>query len=225
MAFPVIQNTASSSDSSDTMTHTVTLPSSITANNLLLVFFAMDGGEEVMIDTSYSGTNWSIYTRYISTYHTAGIIVKIAEGGGNDALQLTTDNAEAGSFIALQISGIITGIPISFSTPSYTTSSNMDPPSLTPGFGEQDYLWIVFGSLHNNICASGAPTNFGNLITSFCGGTGPGCSVASRSYRYGSHYDPGTFYSASGSWIAYTLTVNPIEAGGISIPMFAYYNF
>lgn len=226
MSFPIIQNATAGSNSTNTTDHSIVMPSGIQIGNLIIVFIAVDGNVKLFIDTAISGEDWTEAVETSTANLTIGLYWKIAAGDSTDALQITSDYSQMSSYISLTINNYLMGNPIRVSSSASGSSTNMNPPSLAPTYGANDYLWFVFGGIDNDLVATAAPTGFSDLRTSICNSTeGVGCSIASRQYNTGSSYDPPVFTSPNGPWVTCTVLINPLEASGISIPMFAYYNF
>ena len=220
MAFPQIRSDGYryGAETVNTTAHSISLPiNEIQADDLILVFFAIDSSEGLTIDTIISGINWVTETTYSTTNVTAGIFWKIAEGEGYDYLTINTAS-EMASFVSYTITGYRESEPITVSTSATGSSTNMDPPSLTPLYGGQDYLWFVFGAMDGFVSASAAPSNFSDLLTANnLEEDGCTCSVANRQYNTTSAYNPGTFTNSTGDWIAFTVIVNPAPPLGIGI--------
>lgn len=211
MAFPVVAARASGrTTASDTTTHAITLPTGISAGDLLVVVFACDGNPTISVNTGVSGANWNALTQgAYSNNVRSNVFWKIAEG--SDALTLTTPAGEQSSHVSLRITGgyTVTG------TSANGSSTNSNPPNHAGPDGTQDYLWVATRAGDSTVVATVAPTNYGNLQTLAAAGTG-GASVntAERSLN-ASAEDPGTFTSSSEQWVGFTLAVSPVAPGGI----------
>lgn len=209
MAFPVVAaRNSGRTTATNTTSHAITLPSGISAGDLLVVVFACDGNPTISVDTGVSGSNWNALTQGANgSIVSSNVFWKIAEGG--DALTLTTSASEQSSHVSLRITGgySVTG------TSANGSSTNSNPPNHAGHDGTQDYLWIATRAGDSTVLATVAPTNFANLQSLAAAGTG-GASVntAERSINSASQ-DPGTFTSASEQWVSYTLAVSPVNTG------------
>lgn len=225
MAFPQIRADGyrTGAETSNSTSHSVSLPTTeLEVDDLILVFFACDGSETLTIDTGISGSNWNIAAGYDSGYHTVGVYWKIAEGEGYDYLTINT-TSEMASYISYAIYDYRSGDPLDISTYASGSSTNMNPPALTPSYGSLDYLWIVIGFCDALPYATAAPTDFSDLLYAYGGSLySTTCSSATREYNTGSSYDPGTFTSSTADWISYTIVINPLPSLGIGINGFAY---
>lgn len=206
MAFPVVEARATGRTTAANVTsHPITLPSGITAGDLLLVVFSCDGNPTITVDTGASGTGWNALTQGANTtVVSSNVFWKIAEG--SDALTLTTSAGEQSSHASLRISGgySVTG------TSANGSSTNSNPPNHAGHDGTQDYLWIATRAGDSTVVATVAPTNFTNLQTLAAAGTaGASVNTAERSVNSASQ-DPGTFTSASEQWVSFTVAVSPV---------------
>lgn len=204
MAFPTVQTRAANrTTTTNTTSHAITLPTGITAGDVLVVVFSTDGSPTVSVNTGVSGTNWNTIGQASNgTIVTGAVFWKIAEG--SDALTLTTSASEQSSHVSLRISGanVVSG------TSANGSSTNSNPPLHTPSAGTQDYLWIATRSGDSTVVATVAPTSFTNLQTQAAAGTG-GASTNTAEYAFNaSSLDPGTFTSASEQWVSWTLAVH-----------------
>lgn len=129
---------------------------------------------------------------------------------------LTTDDAEQKCGRIWAISGA--------SDPTVTApeqgtwvdgSSNIDPPSLTPSGGSDDYLFIAFYAHNDTNLATGYPTNYDDnqatQATSSGGGSADG--VATRALTASSD-DPGAFTNSTNAAKGQTIAIYPVAAGG-----------
>lgn len=198
-AFPVVQATNSNTVSSNT-THVVSMPSGITAGDILIAFSTFDTNATV---TPSAG--WDVVS---STTNGAGlrlsILRKIAEG--SDTLTYTTGTSRTSAHAVYRIYSNDTTTLNGTAATGSSTSPN--PPNLDNGTS-QKFLWIAAAG--SATAFSGYPTNYsGNQINA---GTGNAhLSVATRSLEASSE-DPGTFTIASGVWVAQTLSID--EQAGI----------
>lgn len=206
MAFPVVAARATGrTTTTNTSSHAITLPSGITAGDLLVVVFACDGDPTISVDTGASGGGWNALTQGANgSTVSSNVFWKIAAGG--DALTLTTSAAEQSSHASFRITG---GYSVS-GTSANGSSTNSNPPSHSGPDGAQDYLWIATRAGDSTVVATAAPSSYTDLQTLAAAGTG-GASVntAERSLN-ASSTDPGTFTSGSEQWVAFTLAVSPI---------------
>lgn len=193
-AFAVVQSTSSNTVASNT-THAVTMPSGITAGDVLLAFSTFD--------TNAAATPSAGWTTINSTTSGAGlrfnVLRKIA--AGSDTLTYTTGAGVTSAHAVYRIYSNDT--TTQNGTAATGTSTTPNPPSLDNG-ASQKFIWIAAAGSTNAF--SGYPTNYSdNQINS---GTGNAhVSVATRSLEASSE-DPGTFTTTSGAWAAQTLSID-----------------
>ena len=221
MAFPIIQtyNTGSVEESTS---HYINLPSGINAGDLILVFFTCDGdGVAISVNTSSSGTKWTKLDEYSSLANTAACFSKIAES--SNTLELTTNSSESSTYIAYRISG--TGLSNPVVQYNEGGVANADPPSVTPIFGNKEYLWIVYGGFDGTVIPSAAPSGFTGLITEQSAyAEQPSSASAYDENQTGSAYNPGTFTSSSAYWVTFTVCIAPAGVDGIGFNNIAFYS-
>lgn len=182
----------------------ITLPSH-SAGNLLLVFIAMQAAQTT--STSQSGwTKIGEVTNDCTMAVWAGI-----SGVAQTPLTINTSASSATghtSYTVSNWSGQISDIGFASAT---GTSTNMNPPNLTPSQGGQEYLWLAAGAGGNGSSSgpTAAPTGFSNLQTRNTGSTlsthtGMGSAEQMLS---ASSLDPDAFTSTSAGWVSFTLSV------------------
>lgn len=207
MAVAVAARATGRTTASNTTSHAITLPTGISAGDLLLVIFSCDGNRTISVNTGVSGTNWTIGDSQTNgTIVTGAWVWKIAEG--SDALTLTSSGAEQSSHVSLRITGHDTTAPID-GTSANGSSTNSNPPSHTPANGSQDYLWIATRSGDSTVVATAAPSGYSNLQTQNAAGTGGASTNTAEKSSTASSEDPATFTSASEQWVSYTLAISP----------------
>lgn len=198
---------------SNTTSHAVTIPSG-DVGDLLVVALAVDGAPTISINTGASGAGWSRAGQASnSTTVTGDVFWKVAEG--SDALTLTTSASEQSSHVVYRIKEFGAGVETSNANGS---STNSNPPSLTPSWGSAETLWLVARMGDSTVQPTVAPTDFGGLVSIAAAGTG-GASAAMAWRKYeGSTLDPGTFTSTSEQWVSFTIAIQPASGDvGISI--------
>lgn len=210
MAFPTVATTNTSSETSQTTSHDVSLPASITAGDLLMIFFNTQ--ENPTITTP---TGWTLLKTLDASGGTARLATfyKTATGSEGATVVITTSTSWRSTHATMRISGW-SGTP-GVSSGATGDSGQADPDNLTPSGGAKDYLWIAFAGSNN---ASGgeftsAPTNYSNFLAQATSGTAVG--VASRQLNASSE-NPGTFGGTLGRWGAATIAISPEAAAGPS---------
>jgi len=202
-AFPyIVTQSTGRTSTTDTTSHSITMPTGITAGNLLICIFSVDGAPTF---TASSGWTQLGQARY-STVVTQAIFYKVAVGG--DTLTITTSVAEQSSHIVLRIAGAgstITG------TPANGSSTNSNPPSHNAG-SSQKYLWVATRGGDSTIVPTAIPTNYSSWTQYAAAGTGgASTSTATRQYEITTE-DPGTWTVATEEWVCWTLAIPPATA-------------
>lgn len=204
--FPTVAGTRTGALYENATSHPIDLPLNITAGEMLVVVFSVDGDPDVTVNTGISGNNWTKLGQAINGTAVVGAIFwKIAEG--NDVLTLTTSNTQRNSYISYRIRDAIS---IS-GTSANGSSTDSNPPNHVAPNGTNNYLWIATRSGDDLVVATAAPTNYSNMFTIGSGAGGSGgatTNTAIRSLNAASE-DPGTFTSASEQWVSYTLAIQP----------------
>lgn len=202
MAFPTVAATNTSTQASST-SHTVNLPASIAAGDLLLIFFGYNNSADDVTTPSgwtqfFNVTNGGRFYAYY----------RVADGGEGSTVTITSGTSGISQHNSYRITGY-QGTPESAT--ALGASTTPDPPNLTPSWGADDTLWIAATHPVNSAADLTAPTNYGGLIqtapTSFQVGS------ANRQLNAASE-NPGTFANASNSvWEAATVAIQPAVAG------------
>lgn len=216
MAFPVVATTNTSENATATTSHTVSLPASLAAGDLLIVFFVNEDDTTV---TTPSG--WSVLKSMLETGGATSkttIFYKTSDGGEGSSLAITTSSSRVSTHAAYRITGW-SGTP-EVSTGATSTTGEANPDSLTPAGGAKDYLWIVVAGKRNTTSVSGYPTNYtgSQLFIADDGALGgSSITVATRGLNSAGPEDPGSFaHSDTGFWTACTIAVSPAAGGSTS---------
>jgi hypothetical protein len=200
--FPVVEAWASGRTTTvDTSNHAITLPAGIVAGQKLVVLFSCDGAPTC----STTSTGWvKVGQASNTTVVTGAVFEKIATG--SDALTINTTSPEQSSHISARVSNAGT----LYATSANGSSTNSNPPSLTPAGGSNDYLWLSTRSGDSTVLATVAPANFSHLQSLAAAGTsGASSNVAERPFT-GTVLDPGTFTSLTEQWVSWTIAIAPV---------------
>src|SRR4030042_1058191 len=207
MAFPTIISRSQNTDAANTLTHPITMPSSILAGDLVIICFSVDASETPTVTT---GTNWQTMVAVDNSTDTLAVFYKFYYVDGPETVVVTTTN-EMASHICFQIrnyhrSGL--SFPLSVCSSTSGSSTNADPPSHTPLYGTADYLWIIVCGHNSTVVASACDSNFSNLTTQAGVSTlSASISVANRSYNTGIAYNPAAFTTTQEQWCAVTIAI------------------
>lgn len=209
--FPAVQERAWGRNTSNSTSHTITMPSGIEVGDLLLIIFSSDGNPTASI----SSGNWTKISQDSNTTEvTQAVFWKTAEG--SDTATVTTTASEQSSHVVFRIDNA--------STPTLTfangAAGTIDPPTHTPA-GSDKYLWLTGMSMDDggpNISA--APTNYTSLlIQPENAGTSSVKMAVSERVLEASSENPGTYTtSAAENWVASTIAVPPEAADPDTTP-------
>lgn len=205
MTTPTVETRATSTHAPATTSHSVTMPSGITVGDLLVVAFSFNAGT---IATASASSDWTELedSSVVSSGPSLAIFYKIAEG--SDALTVTTSTGASSSCVALRISDA-SDIEVASSPISDSSSTNADPPSISPDADAQDYLFIaVMAAIASSLTAG--PSGYSNFTTVTSTGTSVTSSnvaTAEKETDAQASENPGAFTSALDPWIAQTIAI------------------
>jgi hypothetical protein len=218
--FPTVESMTTNTFSSTTTTHNVTMPATVMAGDLLIVFFTNDGNATVTTPSGW--TAMGTLTRDI--YARGSVYAKIANGteGGTTVNFITsaTEQAAAQTYRILGASwygSITNGIALQSYDPG-TTTTTPNPPSLSPPWGAADSLWIAYaaGSSWTSVNSYPASYTNGTHTISSTGTAGASTSTARRQLN-AENENPGAFtMSVSASGVVFTVAVRPLNCGAVS---------
>jgi hypothetical protein len=221
MTAPVVAAVNASIEGSDTTSHTISLPASISTGDLLIFYFVVDGAPTItgpagwgeLFNEAYSNSSFSHACYYLES----------PSGSDSDPV-VTTSDGQISSSRSWRITGHedpATQAPEANTWDSGGNTTTPDPPSLSPTGGSKDYLFLVTCG-----CDTSTPTisvypdiggaTSGNQIRQAAGFTGTGVVMgACDGPSTTATEDPGTFtWSVSRPALAVTLAVHPVGAGG-----------
>lgn len=201
MAFPTPINSANTAAGFGSTAITVNMPASIVAGRLLLAW----GCPGAAITSLTASAEWTqIGSTIVGGSYKIFVWGKAAAGG--DTLTLTRGSANGTIVLVRQIdtwSGSLSDITLTGATAS------ADPPSQTPAGGAKDYLWIAGRVVTGSTAATGAPTNYTDLVSNASATTGSTLDTASRQFN-ASTENPGTFTGGSTTGpSSFTLSIAP----------------
>ncbi len=216
-ATPVIESAAVSEENSNTATHTVSFPTGIALNDLLIAIVSVDGTQDV----TWPG-NWNVI---IQTTVGASTRTEVAwdEAAGTESgtFDVTTSGTEQSAHRVYRISGAEdpdTQPPEA--TVATGSSTTPDPPSITPTGGSETFLFIAYAGVNGSTNeATSFPTSYINTGTAATtGGGGISINWATRALTAASE-DPSTFNNGGGDgWVTVTIAIHP---SGVSAPSFS----
>lgn len=180
MAFPQVATSASSTETSDTTSHTISLPASIASGDLLVAVITVDASPSVTF------TGWTKFgdTDDIQdgTNQAGTMWWKDATGSEGSTDSFTTSAAQESAHCCYRITG---AADPSVDPPTITIASEIinstthNPPSHTPGGGAKDYMWIAGVCSDSATTASSYPTNYDSNQVTIAGPNTPGSAGTS----------------------------------------------
>lgn len=217
MAFPAIQTTAESATTTASTTHTVNLPASIVAGDLLLIL-----GCHVGAQTFNAITDWTeILDENAGAVRNAYAVCRRAVGNEGATMTITSSASEKAVFIAYRISGADEPALTAPTLSTVATGASVNPnaTNCNPGTSK-DYLWISFFTLageeaDDDTWCTAAPASYTGLLQKTAGTVGTNTSgiIASASRQAtASAEDAGSFTIVAtpvNTWRAFTLAVHP----------------
>lgn len=216
MTYPSV-NTAgqtTTTTSSSGTTHTLTMPASIAAGDLLVAWFEASG----ITSTSTSiATNVGTWTKVFEVNPAAstqlGVLFwKWADGSEDGASVVIT----VGVAFARSIGSVFTiSGAYSLNNPFFSanTTNTFDPPSVTApwGTGENLFIAIAASAINGAVNFTGAPTGYSNL-TSKTGANSGGIGQASKQSTSATD-NPSAFTASGGAvYVSATMVVTGVPA-------------
>lgn len=205
---PVVAARATEQSTGNSTGYSVGLPAGIAAGNLLVAVVTVRGTLDptgaASINTSVSGTNWSVVGSTASASHRSMVFAKVAEGG--DALSLTSGTSRGWSSVAYRITGAA-GVPVATAATGSDDSPN--PPSATAS-GNANRLWIAARSATGSVTAT-IPSGYASGQFAVTDGGTVVSTASSERTLYDATENPGAFAAGvSADWVAWTIYVDPV---------------
>lgn len=207
MAFPQTAAPTETIFATNALSHLVLMPPVVNAGDLLLCFFANDGAATVTTPADWT----QLWSTPASTTGRLSGYAKVADGSEDGTtVDFETSAIEAASAQVYRVTnwqGTLAGVEDG--TPSVDTTTNPDPPSLTPSWDALDTLWFaICGTFSVSVTA--APADYTNLeeAQSLTGSAGSTVASARRELNAVSD-DPGIFTAVIANWVAQTVAIQP----------------
>lgn len=217
MASPTVDGVATTDSSSTTTSAVVTLPSSITDGNTLIMLIRTAGTGGI---TTPSGWTELDKSSIDASDDTVAVYWKKAASEGSTVTVTTGDN----KFTAI-VYDIAGATDPTVTAPDKSTavggdSSFPDPFTVTPAGGSKDYLFLWLGTQAGKSVSppvSPLPSGYLNRVGGETGGGGPAsshCRVFTCDRQLtASSEDPGSWEtSQTEPWIAWTAAIHPAPA-------------
>jgi len=223
VSFPTVVARNGGNSGGNTTTHTIKLPDGSNVIGRLVVWWcALDGGSGTTIDTAPTPGTW-FQRLAVSNSTIVKLVVyrRVIDGtegftGTNDTISFTTNNSEGSSHQSSLIIGhsVSTNEIEHFSGGVTGSSTNPDPPSVTPAGGSKDYLFIAIAGNDGNVAITAGPGSYTDFRNDrWANANGTGVAAAERQLTTGSAENPGVFTMATEQWCTDTLIIYPGTEG------------
>ena len=214
MAYPTVIGVGTwDSAGADVATIMATIPGGAQAGDVLVVF-------QTRSNVNNGGTPDSFWT--------AGNIVgvpgqancrwlyHVCTGGESGTVAVTTIGiSDPAGTICLLLRGV-TGAPEGGAGVAATATVNADPPSLTPSWGAQDTLWLIYGMTSTGTRTATLPGSYGSATTQNAGIGSSSAVVARREANVATEDPAAIVWSASGDTGALSVAVRGAAAAPVT---------
>jgi hypothetical protein len=213
MANPTVAGFEDFSYSTPANEHILPIPSGTVAGDILVYFVGRSGSTALTVETTYSGSAWTLATVTNSPY--LHLVWKIADG--SDALKLKFNGTTTLELYgqAYRIAGGDTVYSAQASSGATTSSANANPPNVAPSIGAKDFLAIVGCQFGSGVTPSAAPSSYTDLTSTTGFGTAASSpsriSSARRNLTAATSEDPAAFTSSSTRWRVFTVLISPSD--------------
>jgi len=220
VAFPTVESRTESTNLSNPTNHTINMPDTVNADELLIIVIAIAGAVMPQEPTGWtdvsSGLRYGVFAKKADGSEDGGTVTVTTESGINSCAQTIRISGWSGDISDVEVGSIGSGL-----------TTTPDPGSVTATWGSDDNLFIAFTCAENDDEeVTAAPTNYTNLLSTIIDGpANEGGSVGTAYRELASDTDdPGTF-TLSGSELANagTIVIRPAAAGGVTIPVFLHH--
>lgn len=210
--FPYISERAFTRGTGDGTNHTINMPPSLVAGDLLLLICTSDEAP------SHSVSGWTQVgaTAFNALFTISqSVWYKVAVGGDTATLILgSTNTIDAACFIIKEA-----GVPTA--TSSNGNSTNADPPSHSAPISTK-HLWIVAGGWDWNTAINiTPPSGYGDyiLVPGF-NSTSPAMATCDKFLETQTE-NPGAFTSGTEQWVAWTISIPGLSLGHPAVRRFS----
>jgi hypothetical protein len=202
MAYPTVES-ISSNNAALAASHTVTLPTGITSGDYLLMWFAADKAQTFTV-TGWVEEFYDDMERFSLGSGAGALFSRDADGTEGSTVSVGLSNSQEAAWYCWRISGHDTTTTLEYAN-NASTSTNPDPPNLTPSWGSKDTLWLTCACI-DNLAITAGPTSWTNFKAESNGDANIGTA---RLESTNTSENPGTFTSSSDDWITVTIGIQP----------------
>lgn len=213
--FPSMVGSATTdTDTVSGTSHTFDLKPSMTVGNLAFIFW-FGGASDGSPNTACTG--WTVIEDQAGNFGVSHVaaLYRVVDGSEGSTVTCTTDLAEVGSSISIEITGQHATTPPEDGNGTFGTSTAPDPESLNPAAWDvEDTLWIAAaGGAGAGPDFTAFPSGFTTNQVDATRTTAGDLAIATKAERIASQ-DPGAFtLDSSGHWAAMTIAIRPAVAG------------
>lgn len=166
----VIEGVATNSQSLNTTTHTVPIPTGTAAGDILVAVYCIDGTPTLGNPSGW--TKIGEVTESGGPGHKVAAWFKVA-GASESATTFSTSASEESIGVVYRISGGDSGTAPEWATQDGAgDTGDPDPPNLTPSWGSAENAWIAFAGTDGGVEATGEPAGYLNNLEDNSGGSG-----------------------------------------------------
>ncbi|WP_187967837.1 hypothetical protein [Aquibium microcysteis] len=202
LPFPTIVSSAA--NASTATTASVSMPAGNVGDLIIAAFSVVSGSTRTISTPSGFTQQYNDIPTNVSQHRRAALYTRVANGSEGATISAALSGTSEWGAVALRIRGW-GDLAISAAANS-TTTSNPNPPALTPPWEEMQTLWLAF--VHGYNAAGDAPVDY--TMIQQIGDDNGRMAVAARFLEAASE-DPGPF-AGTNNWYARTLAIKPAPA-------------
>jgi hypothetical protein len=213
--FPVQASTAQSQEDTATTTHDITMPSGITAGDLLIAWINFLNASNA--DPAASGlTGWTQVCAVTNSDTSFGSVTEIwrkfASGSETNTTYSSSASVESVTRV-MRFTGAHAATPPECATNEFT-GDFPNTPTLTASWGAEDNLWYsLFSKYNGSDSITAYPTNYATYQYGAGGGTVPvQLGAAARELNATNDNPDGYSLDGAGNGVGITLVIRPASA-------------
>lgn len=219
MAFPVIVDSPTTVQATNSTSWTINVPAH-NAGDILLFICGFDGAPVVNSITAVNGVAWTLNLVNTANGTANKLYAAWLRATSNQAsamtVTMTLGTTEQGVGRVWAIRGAHTTTAPAVGTAVTGSNTTPNPPSLNPaGWDVEDTMWFAAANTDAAVTATAFPSNM-TTATGFTDVSGGGNGAGLHTCRHqlaGASLDPDTFtLSATETWVAQTIAIRPAPA-------------
>lgn len=208
MAFPVVEATNGGGNDNLDTSHTINLPASIAADDLLIVFICTNEATTFTFPEGWT----ELFSESESGYTELGGYYRIADGEEGATINVTTSENQCSAHTSYRISNYY-GTP-ECGTAATDTSTTPDPPNLAPSWPGQEQLWLAVCGYNDDWGITAYPANYTDGLTygSVYSALNKATVGSARRELDAASENPGAFtIDNSERWVANTIAIQGLQ--------------